>query len=133
MRNQDFCRFTERNSVILQPHLSFLAKNGLRKGLGAKEIKTLQLDDGQISKICPVTSLKEYLHITNDVKDGCLFVNPKDKSSITIFQLTYRICSLIMDADPNTRARVRHQEVCAILYTTAGHAGWRPHRGLQLV
>ena len=106
VRNQDFCRFTERNSVILQPHSSFLAKNGLRKRLGAKEIKTLQLDDGQISKICPVTSLKEYLHITKNVKDGCLFVNPKDKSSITIFQLTYRICSLIMDADPNTRARV---------------------------
>ena len=47
-----------------------------------------------------VTSLKEYLQVTADKKEGCAFENPKDKSSITIFQLTYHICSLIMDTNP---------------------------------
>ena len=33
-------------------------------------------------------------------------MNPKDKSSITIFQLTYNICSLIMDTNPINRVRI---------------------------
>ena len=33
-------------------------------------------------------------------------MNPKDKSSITIFQLTYHICSLIMDTNPINRVRI---------------------------
>ena len=47
-RNEDFCRFTVRHSVLLQPHSSFLAKNGLRKRLEDKEIKILKLADGHI-------------------------------------------------------------------------------------
>ena len=105
VRDSEFCRFTEADTVILKPHSSFLAKNGLRKRLDAKEIKTLKLANGQTSNICPVTSLKQYLEYTRN-KVGCLFLNPKDGKSISMFQLRYHICALITEADPDTRAKV---------------------------
>ena len=106
VRNGDFCRFTETHNVLLQPHSSFLAKNGLRRRLEAKEIKVLKLPDGQTSKICPVGALNEYLTLTARKKEGPLFHNPRDGSNISIFQLRYHICSLITEADPATKAKV---------------------------
>ena len=106
VREEDFCRFTERNSLLLKPHSSFLAKNGLRRRLEPKEIKALKLQDGQTSNICPVEALKEYLSFTSKKKEGPLFINPKDSNILSIFQLRYQICSLITEADPNTKAKV---------------------------
>ena len=89
VRHNDFCRFTETHTLLLQPHSSFLAKNGLRKRLDMKEIKTLKLTNGQTSNICPVTALKTYLSLTPRDKEGPLFHNPKDGKSISMFQLRY--------------------------------------------
>ena len=106
VRNVEFTRFTESHNVLLQPHASFLAKNGLRKRMEAKEIKALKLQDGQSSSICPVEALKEYLLLTSGKKEGPLFLSPKDGSNLSIFQLRYQICSLITEADPATKAKV---------------------------
>ena len=95
----------ERDTLLL-PHASFLAKNGLRKRLEAKEIKTLKLDDGHISRICPVSALKKYLAQTAKTKEGPLFLDPKNGKNMSIFQLRHHICSMITDADPDTKARV---------------------------
>ena len=106
VRNVEFTRFTESQNLLLQPHASFLAKNGLRKRLEPKEIKTLKLQDGQTSSICPVEALKEYLLRSSRRTEGPLFHNPKDGSNLSIFQLRYQICSLITEADPATKAKV---------------------------
>ena len=106
VRNVEFCRFTENSSVIIQPHSSFLAKNGLRKGIAAKDINLLKTPEGNISKLCPVTALKKYLKQTSDYKEGCLFLDPKDGSNLTLAKLRYNICCIITKADPDTRARV---------------------------
>ena len=105
VRDDDFCRFTE-NSLIIQPHSSFLAKNGLRKRLEAKEIKTLLNEDGNVSNICPVSSLSDYLYHTRNKKKGCLFIDPKDDKNLTLFKLRLQVCSIITEADPETRKRV---------------------------
>ena len=106
VRNEKHCRFTENESLLLQPDSSFLAKNGLRQRLGVKEIKTLKNREGITSNICPVSALREYLGHTSNQKEGCLFINPKNSKSISLFQLKYQVCSLITDADPQTKAKV---------------------------
>ena len=37
---------------------------------------------------------------------GYLFINLKDGKNLSIFQLTHYICSLITEADPDTRAKI---------------------------
>ena len=106
VRNADHCRFTENASLLLQPHSSFLAKNGLRQRIAVKEIRTLKNREGITSNICPVSALREYLRHTSNQKEGCLFSNPKDNKSISLFQLKYQICSLITEADPQTKVKV---------------------------
>ena len=106
VRDEDFCRFTERSSLIIRPHSSFLAKNGLRKRLESKEIKILKTPEGNVSNICPVTALRTYFEHTSEFKVGCLFLNPKNKKSISLPQIRQHICSLITEADPNTKAKV---------------------------
>ena len=71
-----------------------------------KEIKTLTGSNGQVSKICPVSAMRQYLTMTDKHKSGCLFINPKNGRALTLAQLRYQICSLITEADPDTRARV---------------------------
>ena len=106
VRNEEFCRFTENSSLIIKPHSSFLAKNGLRKRLQAKEIKTLKTPEGEVSNICPVTALQEYLNHTSNSKEGCLFLNPKDGKGLSLFKTRHHICTLITEADPDTKAKV---------------------------
>ena len=106
VRDEDFCRFTERSSLIIRPHSSFLAKNGLRKRLESKDIKILKTPEGNVSNICPVTALRTYFEHTSEFKVGCLFLNPKNKKSISLPQIRQHICSLITEADPNTKAKV---------------------------
>ena len=106
VREQEYCSFTERDSLLIRPHTSFLAKNGLRKRIETREIRTLMSSDGQISKVCPVAALREYLKLTKRQGTGSLFKNPKTGSPLTLSQLRYQICSLITEADPDTRAKV---------------------------
>ena len=106
VRNAEHCRFTENASLLLEPHSSFLAKNGLRQRIAVKEIRTLRNREGITSNICPVSALREYLGHTPNQSEGCLFINPKNNKGISLFQLRYQICSLITEADPQTKAKV---------------------------
>ena len=106
MREEEFCSFNERNTLLIKPHNNFIAKNGLRKRLGIREIETLLGADGRVSKVCPVSALKEYLSLTNRQRGGSLFLNPRDGRPLTLPQLRQQICSLITEADPDTRAKV---------------------------
>ena len=106
VRDKDYCRISERNSLLLRPHPSFLAKNEHKKRIETREILTLTGLDGHISQICPVSAIKEYLDITKESTVGSLFLNPKDGKAISLSLLRFHICSLITEADPDTRAKV---------------------------
>ena len=106
VRNEEFCRIKENSSLIIRPHPSFLAKNELTKRLDHKEISILKTPEGNVSSICPVTALTTYLKHTPRFKGGCLFLNPKNNKILSLPQLRQHICSLITEADPNTRAKV---------------------------
>ena len=62
--------------------------------------------DGKVSKVCPVSALREYLSLTNRQRTGSLFLKPRNKRPLTHSQLRYQICSLITEADPDTHAKV---------------------------
>ena len=98
----------QRNSLLIKPHTSFLAKNGLRKRIETREIKTLLGSDGQVSRLCPVGAITEYLSFTKRQKTGSLFLKPKEGRALTLSQLRYQICSLITEADPDTHAKVHN-------------------------
>ena len=118
VRNSDFCKFSE-NSLLIRPHPSFLAKNeSTQNRWNHKEIKVLKLQNGTISNLCPVTILKKYLKSTKKFKDGDLFLNPKNKK-ITIHGLSTQICSLILQADPSTKAKVHDIRKYAASYALA--------------
>ena len=106
MRDEEYCRISERNSLFLRPHPSFLAKNEHKKRIETKKIKILLGLDGQTRKICPVAAIREYLDITRVCTPSSLFRNPKDGKAISLSQLKFHICSLITEADPDTRAKV---------------------------
>ena len=42
-RNNELCRFTENNTLLIRPHPLFLAKNELRKRMTFREIKLLKI------------------------------------------------------------------------------------------
>ena len=78
----------------------------LGKELNKEEIRTLTGSKGQVSKICPVPAMRQYLTMADKHKSGCLFINPKNGRALTLSQLRYQICSLITEADPNIIAKV---------------------------
>ena len=106
MREEQYTSFNERGSLLIKPHSSFLAKNGLRKRIVQREIGILKDSNGHVSKLCPVTAIKQYLTMTDKHKSGCLFMNPKNGRAMTLSQLRYQLCSLITEADPDNRARM---------------------------
>ena len=118
VRNTDFCSFS-KSSLLLRPHPSFLAKNeSTQKRWVHKEIKVLKLQDGTTSNLCPVTNLKRYLNSTKKFKDGDLLLTPKNKK-FTVHGLSTQICALILQADPNTRAKVHDIRKYAASYALA--------------
>ena len=123
VRDEEFCRITENSTLHIRPHPSFLAKNeNSQKRWIHKEIRELQLQDGSISNICPVTNLKKYLQCSSDSHLGDIFINPYDhQKKLTIHQLSTHICSLILQADPTTKARVhdvrKYAASCALAET----------------
>ena len=123
VRDQDFCKFTADSSLLIRPHPSFLAKNEQPQNRWVfKEIKVLKLEDGTISNICPTTELKKYLQNTSKVKTGSLFLKPNNyKEVMTVHALSTQICSVILQADPSTKAKVhdvrKYAASCALAET----------------
>ena len=107
VRNDEFCNFSENSSLFIRPHTSFLAKNSLRNRLPTKEIKILRHTSGEISKICPVSALKDYLQCMPNITEGCMFRDPNNNTkALSISQLSCQVRSLILKADPMTKVKV---------------------------
>ena len=108
VRDLEFCFFTRDSSLRIRPHPSFLAKNERsQERWEHKEIKVLILQDGSISKLCPVTSLKSYLKRTSKFRKGKLFLTPGNPQKImSVYSLSKLICDVILMADPATKAKV---------------------------
>ena len=107
VRTTEFCSISKDLTLSLRPHPSFLAKNECpRKRWSHKTIPALRLQDGSISKLCPVNTLLEYLSRTARITDGSLLVHPSNQKSMTIYQLSSQICKLIHKAEPETPAKV---------------------------
>ena len=104
VRDQEHCRFTSTQSLVLRPHKSFIAKNGHRNRLKPKEISTLKDKEGNTSNICPVTSLKKYLDLNRDCNTS-LFIHTKFDKELTVNGLRSAICSVIRDAEPEAKAK----------------------------
>ena len=123
VRDSEFCRFTENSSLLIRPHPSFLAKNEHPQNRWIhKEIKVLKLQDGTVSNICPVTTLKKYLKNTSKATTGTLFLKPNNNiEKFTIHGLSTQICSMILQADPSTRAKIhdvrKYAASCALAET----------------
>ena len=120
--SHDFsCSFTRESILKLRPHENFLAKNECpSKRWPHKVIRPLFLEDGQRSKLCPVKSLQEYLKLFKS--KGALFRSVSGRQlPLSIFQLTAHVCSVIHQADPNTKALVhdvrKYATSCALMET----------------
>ena len=107
LRTEVSCKFTADNFLQLSHHPLFLAKNEApTKRWKFKVIKPLISRDGNINKLCPVTSLKTYLG-RSSIKTGRLFRSTnKAAKELTKNQLSTEVCKLIIKADPGTRAKV---------------------------
>ena len=108
VRDHEFCFFNENSVLHIRPHPSFLAKNERSQDRWEhKEIKMLKLQNGSISKICPVSNLKRYLQKTKKFNKGKLFLHPGNhQKTMTIYSLSKYICEVILMADPATKAKV---------------------------
>ena len=121
LRTRDCCSFTADNFLRLRHHELFLAKNERPdKRWPSRIVKPLYLRDGKRSKLCPVSSLKEYLRRTSSFKSGRLFRSTgKQSKELSKHQLSTEICKLIVKADPGTKAKVHDIRSYASSYSLA--------------
>ena len=122
VRDKEYCKFTKDSTLLIRPHPVFLAKNEQpQQRWTFKEIKVLKLEDGKISNICPATELKKYLQDTSKMTKGSLFLKPNNQEKMTIHTLSTQICSIILQADPSTKAKVhdvrKYAASCALAET----------------
>ena len=122
VRSNDFCQFTQ-NSLRIRSHPNFVAKNEpLDKRWSFRVVKSLNLPNGDASKLCPVSTLRSYLSRTSRVKDGPLFLSVcKDAKALSVHQLSMEVCRIILKADPQTKAKVhdirKYASSCALAHT----------------
>ena len=119
VRDPEFCYFTGDMILNIRPHPSFLAKNeNPQKRWDVKEIKKLSLQDGSVSKLCPVATVHEYLQSTRPAAKGPLFLTPGSPTKgLTIYKLGGHICQLIRLADPVSKIRVHDVRKYASSYS----------------
>ena len=108
LRTEISCRFTEDNFLHLSHHPLFLAKNeSPTRRWKYKVINPLFSQDGSANKLCPVSSLKEYLNRSPAIRTGRLFRSSDNGAKeLSKNQLSSEICKLIVKADPGTKAKV---------------------------
>ena len=77
-----------------------------------RENKKLKADSGDMSKLCPVTTLKEYLESTANESTRKLLLSPTNHNKpITVQQLSSHISALIKFAEPSSKAKAKVCEV----------------------
>ena len=122
VRSNDFCQFTQ-SSLRIRSHPNFVAKNEpLDKRWSFRVVKSLNLPNGDASKLCPVSTLRSYLSRTSRVKDGPLFLSVcKEAKALSVHQLSMEVCRIILKADPQTKAKVhdirKYASSCALAHT----------------
>ncbi len=80
------------------------------------------LEKHLISKLCPVTSLKEYLsYSSNNILGDRLLTPGNHKNELAIYLLSTQICSLILQTDETTDLNVhnirKYATSCALAET----------------
>ena len=106
VRSSEFCSISKDLTLSIRPHSSFLAKNECpQKRWPHKNIPVLRLLDGSISKLCPVSTLAEYLNRTSRIRSGNLFVHPSTQKPLDKEQLGDLIRKLIRKADPGNHVK----------------------------
>ena len=105
VRSSSFCSISNNGVLRIRPHPTFLAKNEcVEKRWTHKVIEPLY--EGQvISKLCPVTCLKQYLKVSK-LTDGPLFVHPVKNKVLSKFLLSKLICDFIKGFDPSVSVKV---------------------------
>ena len=89
VRNQGFCRITERNPNLLRSQSSPLARNGPRRRTGTREVQMLTVADGRVSKNYPIP-------------EETSSSNLKTRKTLSISLLRPHICTTIAEIDPDT-------------------------------
>ena len=120
VRSEKYCQFSP-GSLRLRAHPNFLAKNeSLSNRWKARDIKSLILRNGGVSRLCPVSTLKSYLKRSKGKRDGPLF-QPVSKGArpLTKHMLSTEICKLILEADPTVKAKVHDVRKYAASYSLA--------------
>ena len=125
VRNEVYCQFhfTPSYKLRLRPHPLFLAKNECpTKRWTHKEVRSLRLPNGNFSKLCPVTTLREYLDRTSRVSTGQLFrSHKKGLKELSIHELKTHIINIVLLGDPQTRVKVhdvrKYATSCALAET----------------
>ena len=69
LEEEEYYYFNGRGLLLIKQHTHFLTKNGLRKRIEQREIRTLLGSNGQVSKICPVSAMRQYLNKDKLTKD----------------------------------------------------------------
>ena len=120
VRSDDYCKFSN-SSLRIRPHPNFLAKNEkLSNRWKTKNINSLVLNNGGISRLCPVATLRSYLQRSKRDKDGPLFqLVSMNAKPLTKHNLSTEICKLILEADPDAKAKVHDVRKYASSYSLA--------------
>ena len=79
LEEEEYSSSNGRGLLLLKQHTHFLSKNGLRKRIEQREIRTLPGSNGQVSKICPVSAMRQYLNKDKQTKDRSLFLKILEK------------------------------------------------------
>ena len=73
-----------------------------------RENKKLKADSGDMSKLCPVTTLKEYLESTANESTRKLLLSPTNHNKpIKVQQLSSHISALIKFAEPSSKLKLK--------------------------
>ena len=105
VRMSDYCSINVNNQLKIRPHEIFLAKNELSHTRWPHTTVNPLVHNNNRSKLCPVLNLTRYLHISNPKGVGPLFTD-RSARPIRLFQLSKRVCTLILKGDPSSKVKI---------------------------
>ena len=103
MRGGEHIQFLQTGEARLTPDRAFLAKNESPSDRWEPWVITPL---PQFPALCPVRALKQYLLLTNSIKEGQLFRGETVGSRLSPKQLGNKIIAFICSAEPDKKAKV---------------------------
>jgi len=94
--SREGCTQRQDGSMVLAIRPGFLYKNQT----AARTPPPVIVKPLGKNKLCPIRTLKQYLSVT-DQSNGRLFIHPTTSRALSRGQISFRICKLIKQADPN--------------------------------